>query len=185
MNLAGEQCRPYFKSLGTLKVQFLIFLSLLIFYTIVLGHREGTQWVKAGSTPKWVASSSQGPTWAFVGSMPCSRVPWTVLWRYSGTFPYFQNTFHVWSALGLKPELRPVLNRMSYHHPCSAPLGRYIFSNSSQCHYKAKPENSTKTACKDQIWEGPPNRAIRIKVSIKRSSCGAISRSNERWVLGQ
>lgn len=27
------------------------------------GQREGAQWAKAGSTPEWAASSSQGPTW--------------------------------------------------------------------------------------------------------------------------
>lgn len=46
-----------------------------LFYTLFYTHREGIQWAKVEYTPGWVAGSSQSPIWAFVGSVPCWRVP--------------------------------------------------------------------------------------------------------------
>lgn len=48
-----------------------------------------------------VASSSRGPMWAIEGVVPCSTVPRQCSQGYSGTSPYCQNMFNVWSVLGL------------------------------------------------------------------------------------
>lgn len=56
------------------------------------GHGAGAgaypsyMWAKAGSTPGWITSSSQGPMWA--GSGTLLKGTMALLWRCYGTSPY-------------------------------------------------------------------------------------------------
>lgn len=59
--------------------------------------------------------------------------------------------------------LRPVLNRMSYHHPCSAPLCRYVISNSSQCHYNATWKTRRKQHAKIRSERDLPTEQLEIR----------------------
>lgn len=90
-------------------------LNCFFFFTF-LGHREGTCMGKR-SCPEWIARSSQGPMWAFVGLVTCS----SALKVFNSPllpehFPCFTMFL---SAAGLK--LRPLSfsaqfpNNLSYH----------------------------------------------------------------------
>lgn len=58
------------------------------------------------------------------------KVTLVLLWKCFGTFPYYQNSFHVLSTLGLKPRtLRFSAQTLSYHCP-SKFLHFFILSNS-------------------------------------------------------
>lgn len=71
------------------------------------------------STPGQVASSSQGPMWAFVGLVPCSRVLWQCSQGVVAPCPTTRTP--VFSALGLEPRTSCLSakspNRLSSHQP--------------------------------------------------------------------
>lgn len=96
-----------------------IFLTALS----ILWSQGGYTMDKGRSFPEWVASELKCPIWAFVGSMPCSRVTRQVFWH----LPYFACT----GAYTENPLLfSPVPNR-STNAPAAQSVGVFCQSDVS------------------------------------------------------
>lgn len=79
------------------------------FFFMTASCREGAE-----STPRWVASSSQDPIWAFGGSGTLLKGSLAVLWRCPGPCPVTSRPSGSWTLN--PPLLSPIPYRLNYHH---------------------------------------------------------------------
>lgn len=128
-----------------LKVPFILYL-----FTILVLLWFGSQ---AVCTPEWDASSLQGPMWAVVRLLPCSRVSWQC--SEGAVAPSPTTRTHVLSSLGLWTKLPAPSNVSS----CSLLYCSYI-GISSQLYYVRVPDREPSGCWRAQSADGAARAGV-------------------------